>query len=93
MTPSQEMIDEGVLRDVVNKIQRLRKEYKLVPTDEIVVYYQVTPAESKLSELLKRSTEFIETNTKKPFQLYEENLKLNVKNKTFEVILENFIII
>ena len=85
ITPDQEMLDEGVLRDIVNRIQRLRKEFKLVPTDDIVVYYRTTPAESKLNELLKRSTEFIETNTKKPFRVYEETLKLNVKNKSFDV--------
>ena len=87
VTPDQEMLDEGVLRDIVNRIQRLRKEYKLVPTDDIVVYYQVQPAESKLNELLKKSNEFIVNNIKKAFQPYENSLNLTVKGKTFEVCI------
>ena len=30
VTPSQEMVDEGVAREVVNKIQKLRKKVKKV---------------------------------------------------------------
>ena len=30
VTPSQEMVDEGVAREVVNKIQKLRKKVGLV---------------------------------------------------------------
>ena len=30
VTPSQEMVDEGIAREVVNKIQKLRKKVGLV---------------------------------------------------------------
>lgn len=86
ISPDEEMINEGVLREVVNRIQRLRKEFKLVPSDEIVVYYQVTPATSKLAELLKKSTEFIESSVKKPFKPYDSSLTLKVKSKNFEFL-------
>ena len=79
------MLDEGVLRDIVNRIQRLRKEFKIVPTDDITVYYQVNPADSDLDKLLKKSEEFLVTNIKKPFKPYEASLKLAVEGKTFEV--------
>jgi len=84
-TPDQEMLDEGVLRDIVNRIQRLRKEFKIVPTDEIVVYYQVTPADSDLDKLLKKSEEFLVSNIKKPFRPYDKNVKISVEGKSFEV--------
>jgi len=84
-TPDQEMLDEGVLRDIVNRIQRLRKEFKIVPTDEIVVYYQVTPADSDLDKLLKKSEEFLVSNIKKPFRPHDKNVKISVEGKSFEV--------
>lgn len=85
VTPDEEMLNEGILRDIVNRIQRLRKDYKIQPGDNIDVYYQVNPAESKLDALLKKSIEYVQTNIKKPFKQYESGLKLNVAPKTFEV--------
>ena len=79
------LINEGVLRDVVNRVQRLRKEFKIIPTDELVVYFQVANQESKLNALLNRSVEYLETNIKKPVRLYDSSLTLNVKGKVFEV--------
>ena len=38
---SQDMIDEGVSREVVNRVQKLKKKAKLVVTDEVTVFYQV----------------------------------------------------
>lgn len=37
---SQDMIDEGVSREVVNRVQKLKKKAKLVVTDEVTVFYQ-----------------------------------------------------
>lgn len=85
VSPDEEMVKEGVLRDILNRIQRLRKEFKLVPTDDVVVYYQVTPSESKLNTLLAQSIDYLATNIKKPFALYDSSLKLNVAGKSFEV--------
>ena len=85
ITPDQEMLDEGVLRDIVNRIQRLRKEFKIVPTDDIVVYYQVTPAGADLDKLLQKSEEFLVSNIKKPFKAYDKSLNLKVEGKSFEV--------
>ena len=84
------MLEEGVLRDVVNRIQRLRKEFKIVPTDDIVVYYQVQPAGSALDALLKKSVDFLVTNIKKPFKPYDPSVKLAVEGKSFEVIAPHF---
>ena len=35
---TQEMKDEGVSREVINRIQKLKKKAKLVPTDEVTVF-------------------------------------------------------
>ena len=90
VTPDQEMIEEGVLRDLVNRVQRLRKEFKIVPTDDIVVYFQVANKESNLNALIKKSIEYLESNIKKPVQPYDSSLKLNVKGKIFEVVNMKF---
>lgn len=37
--PDQSMLDEGLAREFVNRIQKLRKKGNLVPTDSIVVEY------------------------------------------------------
>lgn len=39
VTPDQSMVDKGMAREVINRIQKLRKKCNLVPTDEITVYY------------------------------------------------------
>ena len=85
ITPDEEMLNEGVLRDIINRIQRLRKEHKIVPTDDITIYFQANPLESKLDALLKKSAEFVESNIKKPFKPFDKNLNLTSKSKTFEV--------
>lgn len=41
ITPDQTMLNEGIAREVVNRIQKLRKKAKLVPTDDITVVYEV----------------------------------------------------
>ncbi|CAF0799913.1 unnamed protein product [Brachionus calyciflorus] len=86
ISPDEEMINEGVLRDVVNRVQRLRKEYKLVPTDDIVIYYQVKPENSKLNALLQKSNQYLENNLKKPFKPYDSSLSLKVKGKSFDFL-------
>ncbi|XP_055353326.1 isoleucine--tRNA ligase, cytoplasmic-like [Paramacrobiotus metropolitanus] len=63
---SQELLDEGTAREVVNRIQKLRKKAGLVPTDDIHVYYEITPAESELNGVMKTYTDYIGNAIKKP---------------------------
>ena len=39
--PDVSMKDEGIAREVINRIQKLRKKANLVPTDAIAVYYGI----------------------------------------------------
>ncbi|XP_070594706.1 isoleucine--tRNA ligase, cytoplasmic [Erythrolamprus reginae] len=59
VTPDQSMVDEGVAREVINRIQKLRKKRNLVPTDEITVYYQASPEGDYLDTVIKEHTDFI----------------------------------
>ena len=36
-TPDQAMLDEGVAREIINRVQKLRKKASLVPTDAVSV--------------------------------------------------------
>ncbi len=67
-TPDQSMLDEGVSREVINRVQRLRKKANLVPTDEVTVYYEVKPATHDLCRVIEAYREPIESTTKSPIR-------------------------
>lgn len=67
---NQELLDEGTAREVVNRIQKLRKKAGLVPTDDVLVYYDVAPPESELNQVLKSYGDYIRNVIKKPFHAF-----------------------
>uniref|UniRef100_A0A665UDC1 Isoleucine--tRNA ligase, cytoplasmic n=1 Tax=Echeneis naucrates TaxID=173247 RepID=A0A665UDC1_ECHNA len=66
VTPDQSMVDEGVAREVINRIQKLRKKGHLVPSDEISVYYHCQPEGEYLDSVIRAHTDFILATTKAP---------------------------
>ncbi|KAF1391873.1 hypothetical protein PFLUV_G00046580 [Perca fluviatilis] len=66
VTPDQSMMDEGVAREVINRIQKLRKKGHLVPSDEITVYYRCQPEGEYLGSVIQAHTDFILATTKAP---------------------------
>uniref|UniRef100_A0A8C7MC02 isoleucine--tRNA ligase n=1 Tax=Oncorhynchus kisutch TaxID=8019 RepID=A0A8C7MC02_ONCKI len=70
VTPDQSMLDEGVAREVINRIQKLRKKGHLVPSDEITVYYSCEPAGDYLDHVIQAHTDFILATTKAPLKTY-----------------------
>lgn len=67
VTPDQSMIDEGVAREVVNRVQKLRKKAKLVPTDQVTVYYNISTAAEYLLSIAEKHSTYISTSIKAPF--------------------------
>ncbi|RZF34931.1 hypothetical protein LSTR_LSTR011425 [Laodelphax striatellus] len=67
VTPDEAMQEEGVAREVINRVQKLRKKAHLVPSDVIQVHYSVTPATSELASVTRRHTDFIAAQLKAPF--------------------------
>ncbi|XP_050412605.1 isoleucine--tRNA ligase, cytoplasmic [Patella vulgata] len=67
VAPDQAMIDEGIAREVINRIQKLRKKAKLQPSDDITVYYKTS---GKLSEIITEYRDFIYSTIKQPLQVY-----------------------
>ncbi|XP_035193246.1 isoleucine--tRNA ligase, cytoplasmic [Oxyura jamaicensis] len=70
VTPDQSMVDEGVAREVINRIQKLRKKRNLVPTDEITVYYRSYPEGDYLDTVIKEHTDFILATIKAALKPY-----------------------
>lgn len=69
VTPSQEMLDEGVAREIINKIQKLRKKAGLQPADQVDVLYEVTAIESSrvdIERVISVHKEYIENTTRGP---------------------------
>ncbi|EZA51423.1 Isoleucyl-tRNA synthetase, cytoplasmic [Ooceraea biroi] len=66
---TQEMIDEGLAREVINRVQKLRKKAQLVPADEAIAYYDFDGPERNKKNLFDVCYEYrsaIETTTKTP---------------------------
>uniref|UniRef100_A0A8C8SK60 Isoleucine--tRNA ligase, cytoplasmic n=1 Tax=Pelusios castaneus TaxID=367368 RepID=A0A8C8SK60_9SAUR len=70
VTPDQSMVDEGVAREVINRIQKLRKKRNLVPTDEITVHYRSNPEGDYLDTVIKQHTDFIFATIKAALKPY-----------------------
>lgn len=67
LTPTEELLFEGVAREIINRIQKLKKKVQLIPTDPVVVYYEISDTSSDLSKVAKSHQEFIEGVIKSPF--------------------------
>jgi isoleucyl-tRNA synthetase len=84
------LLDEGVAREVVNRIQKLRKTAGLVPTDAITVYYDVKQ-ESDLSGIIKSFNEMIVGTLKTDLKLYpvpaNENVVIEEKHELGDTAL------
>lgn len=77
ITPDEEMQNEGIAREVINRIQKLRKKAHLVPSDPIKVYYNITPSNHSLASVAKQYKDFIETTTKFPvIEITDDNNSL-----------------
>lgn len=64
-TPDSSMQDEGTAREIINRVQKLRKKAHLVPTDEIKVFYET---ENDLDRIADEFKEFIENTIKASFE-------------------------
>ncbi|KAM7358022.1 isoleucyl-tRNA synthetase isoform 1-T2 [Cochliomyia hominivorax] len=48
MTPNEELLEEGLAREVINRVQKLKKKAQLIPTDPVLIFYELNaPAQKK----------------------------------------------
>ncbi|CAH1985295.1 unnamed protein product [Acanthoscelides obtectus] len=79
VTPDSSMQDEGTAREIINRVQKLRKKAHLVPTDEIKVFYK---AEGDLERVAKEHKQFIEGTLKANFE------EMNKRKSSDQLIIE-----
>ena len=76
MTPNEELMEEGLAREVINRIQKLKKKAQLIPTDPVLIYYELNAPEQKkmeVDQMLKVMTKYhsmIKTAIKSEFDKY-----------------------
>ncbi|KAI8991041.1 isoleucyl-tRNA synthetase [Mycotypha africana] len=64
-----ELEEEGVAREIINRVQRLRKKANLLPTDDINMYYRFTSDMStELEKVMKNQEAFLVKAFKKPLK-------------------------
>lgn len=61
------MMNEGIAREVINRVQKLRKKAHLVPTDPISVWYKITESDD-IANSVQSCHEFISSSLKAPFK-------------------------
>lgn len=67
LTPTEELLHEGIAREIINRIQKLKKKAQLVPTDPVTVYYEISESGSDISKVAKSHQAYIEGIIKSPF--------------------------
>ena len=90
------MLDEGIAREVVNRIQRLRKKALLQPTDLVSLQYTIEPSSHDLARVILQHQENIENTTKNPIStqslegqiLIEESYDLKGAKMTLKLVKE-----
>lgn len=67
MTPNKELVDEGMAREIINRIQKLKKKAQLIPTDTVIVTFTISKSESDVTRVAKSHQSFIEGIIKSKF--------------------------
>ncbi|GBC08883.1 hypothetical protein RclHR1_08450011 [Rhizophagus clarus] len=79
----QDLQEEGYAREIVNRVQRLRKKAGLQPIDPILMYYKLTKdTENQFEKVLKSQSDFIVKILKRPL------LPISEKPESGEIIIE-----
>lgn len=72
MKPNQELMDEGFAREIINRVQKLKKKAQLIPTDPVIVTYNISKADSDITRVAKSHQAFIEGVIKSKFVQHDQ---------------------
>ncbi|CAG8657260.1 6647_t:CDS:10, partial [Funneliformis mosseae] len=79
----QDLQEEGCAREIVNRVQRLRKKAGLHPFDPVLMYYKFTKdIDNQIEKVLKSQSDFIIKVLKRPL------LPVSEKSEGGEIIIE-----
>jgi len=90
-TPDESMRMEGLAREVVNRIQKLKKKAGLVPTDEVTVWFEVSDASGEMQKVVAANGDYIQTAIRaplKPLSDKPQSAKVVVEDNEAKVSLE-----
>lgn len=72
MKPNQELLDEGIAREIINRVQKLKKKAKLIPTDTVIITYSTTTKTGEVARISKSHCEFIENVIKSKYVEHDQ---------------------
>ncbi|ESN95607.1 hypothetical protein HELRODRAFT_195134 [Helobdella robusta] len=72
-TPDSSMLDEGLAREAINRIQKLRKKASLKPSDDITILYNAT---GHLDEVMTQFLDLVTSSVKQPVRRVEDYLSV-----------------
>ncbi|GMG33619.1 unnamed protein product [Ambrosiozyma monospora] len=68
-----ELQTEGIARELINRIQRLRKKCNLQQTDDVQVQYKIQKDTIGLADVIKQHSDILEKSTRRPLEVYSES--------------------
>lgn len=81
MTPNEELLQEGLAREAINRVQKLKKKAQLIPTDPVLIFYdlksngsnkEVQEAKSQLQKVLVNYSSMIKGAVKSEFLPFDQ---------------------
>lgn len=91
LVPDEELLNEGIAREIINRVQKLKKKAQLVPTDDVIVTYTVLGKEADdnvVTKVAKSHLEFIEATIKSTFVEHSADAvarKMFIIDESFEL--------
>ncbi|XP_055858275.1 isoleucine--tRNA ligase, cytoplasmic [Episyrphus balteatus] len=67
MTPNDELMEEGLTREIINRIQKLKKKSQLIPTDQVLIFYKFSQTDHQIAKIAAKYTDSIQTTVKSKF--------------------------
>lgn len=87
-----ELVEQGLAREIINRVQRLRKKANLVPTDDVGMEYRVLsdPEESGIEGVFTSQGQMIQKALRRPIDKHEVTVVEGKipEGKVEEVIIE-----
>ncbi|KAH8763660.1 isoleucyl-tRNA synthetase [Diaporthe sp. PMI_573] len=70
VAPNSELLGEGLVRDIINRVQKMRKTAGLVPTDEVRMQYGISsnPENIDLDSLVASQQPIFESSLRRPLE-------------------------
>merc|ERR1719290_697942 len=84
-TPDEEMLEEGVAREVINRVQKLRKSAGLKVDDKVTMFYTVTPQDHNLAKIITKFSDYIQTSSKTPVRPLKTDPKTSLKRESYDL--------